>query len=120
MVELKNHEMRTRQSGPTKTRSSTTSEGRVALLENCMRVNAMSPPRLFGRPYHWTKGDAPPGEVDVFDASGKNLSDLFLINSADDTTPQWPDGVPGTVVLLVTAEGEPIPNGTPPLDSPGS
>lgn len=64
-------------------------------------------------PETWQKGDVAKGEANVFDASGNNLSELFLLSFADDTTPQWPDGVPGVVGLMVTIDGETIPNGRP-------
>lgn len=66
--------------------------------------------RILGLPGEeaWPDCGANPGRTTVFDAEGRDLTKLYLIAFADDSTPQFPDGDPGVLALYCDSDGHPV------------
>ena len=57
----------------------------------------------------WSPGSILDRNVAVLDSQGRDLTKLYHIVAADDSTPQFPDGKPGLLVMSVDDEDNPLP-----------
>lgn len=66
-------------------------------------------PLSLSGPERWQTGSGWAGDgCEVYDAEGRDLCKLYGVVWADDSSPQWPDGVPGVVALHVDEDGAPL------------
>lgn len=57
----------------------------------------------------WNPGSILDRNVAVMDSQGRDLTKLYNIVAADDSTPQLPDGFPGMLVVSVDDDDNPLP-----------
>ncbi len=55
----------------------------------------------------WPHPGIVPWAATVLDVEGRDITKLYEIVFADDSTPQFPDGKPGVLALRVDDDGEP-------------
>lgn len=67
--------------------------------------------RILGLPgeNEWPDRGVNPITATVLDTEGRDLTKLYLIVFADDSTPQFPDGDPGVLALYCDSDGHPVP-----------
>ena len=60
-------------------------------------------------PERWNSGSILGRNVAVLDSQGRDLTKPYDIVAADDSTPQFPDGEPGVLVIRVDDDDAPLP-----------